>query len=176
MTNDLKKMIETLYQIVSVQDEMEEEKKQDMDFSFDTKENIVKSILSTVNSNKLGEYVMIGSEIDSDLAAYAEAISRRKFRKKDILLLSILGDGDDDTCDDGMAITENAIYSWVNGNSAYEAKFKNIEKVDFDSDSLILRMKDGIVNIFKCEDDDYDDGYAMAMYNLVSDILEALEE
>ena len=104
-------------------------------------------------------------------------VCRRKIRKEDIILCSML-----DTYFErmtGVILTENKIYSLDSGTLDYIIEYKEIDEVDFSDDYVVLKVLDDKEVIFYCHDgDSYDKyrEYSKNMYNLIMDIKDRYEE
>ena len=122
--------------------------------------------------NKFAEYVMeldyssIGSSVLSDIMA----ISRRAFRRQDVIVY--VGIDMDEEYDEGMVFTGDAIIYWLDsGEEVVRIPYSEIERVDFDDTDIIIEHGDTVHSITLGEDAE-DEKYPRYMYNFIMDILD----
>ena len=103
--------------------------------------------------------------------ADAITVSRRKIKKPDIVLCSMIYD----SVDDSIVFTEEKIYAFGEEKLEYIIEYKEIDEVDFDEKFVILKLKDGKEVSLYCDNNSSYTEFTKNMYNFIMDILEVIE-
>ena len=131
--------------------------------------------LSTLQYKDIAENVYTVEELSPDVIEIAVSVCRRKFKKKDILLMVI--NDDDQEGYAGFVFTPESIISWTGeGCKANVIPYESIQDVDYEGENVIVTGTDSAVKLWCGDDDDDEWNYTKKMYNFVCDILEMLEE
>lgn len=113
----------------------------------------------------------ISWSIAEERAKEAVTISRRRFKKEEIILFCY--ENDRKNVKDGIVFTEDKIYSFDQGKPEYIIEYAEIEDVDFTSSSVIIKTIDGDEAKLYCGNEEK---HIQNMYNLIMDIKDRLEE
>ena len=109
--------------------------------------------------------------IAEERAQNAVTISRRRFKKDEIIMFCYTDDFDN--VKDGIVFTEDKIYSFDGGKPEYIIEYAEIEDADFTSSTVIIKTVDRNKAELYCGDDEE---YSQSMYNLIMDIKDRLKE
>lgn len=126
-----------------------------------------KRIMELDNKN-IGPSVMAG-DIDDDILIDITAMCRRRFKKDDILVVVDLSEEENET---GIVFTGTGLHYWDNSGAAITTiMYEDIEAVDFDDDSVLIKHSSETTTIW-LGDDAEEEKYPRYMYNYIMDILE----
>ena len=99
--------------------------------------------------------------------------SRRKIKKKDIILCAMEGENFYSEEINGIVFTEDKILSLSDNEPECLIEYAEISEVDFDDENVIITVADGEEATIYCGDEDFE--YSKKIYDLIMDIRERLE-
>ena len=126
----------------------------------------VRGLLLSRDYSKVGDYVKIQHELDEDTIMNVVSASRRKLKKDDIVLFSIMGDLEGGS---GLVFTNEKIYYLWDEKIQLNVSYTEIMECDYnEGDEVELTFNDGRKEAI------YVEGYAKQIYNLIMDIKDRL--
>lgn len=146
---------------------LEEEKRQKAALD----DGSVKGLILSGDYSGIGYHVESCNTIDEDTAFNLVTLCRRKFKKEDILLYIEVPYNDE--C--GFVFTEDKIYFFIYSNLENVIEYSQIVSVDFNIDSVIIKLSDGEETTLDCGGFKGAEEYSKHMYNLVLDIVDRIK-
>ncbi len=132
---------------------------------------IGRTILSS-DYNRIGFCVSEGNRAVEDVLIAAVTLCRRRFKKKDIVLIDILDEEEEGEI--GLVFTESACYYW-NENFQFSFNYADVTEVDFDDEGMEVSVTAGDSTYTIELTGDEDEHYPRYMYNFIMDIVDAVK-
>jgi hypothetical protein len=133
---------------------------------------IGRAILSS-DYNRIGFCVSEGKRTDEDVLMAAVTLCRRRFKKKDIVLIDILDEEEEGEI--GLVFTESACYYW-NETFQFSFDYADVTEMDFDDEGMEVSVTAGDSTYTIELTGDEDEYYPRYMYNFIMDIVDAVSD